>query len=694
VAQIPIRSLTIYKQGIGYFRRRGVIDDSTVSLVVPRDSLNDVLKSLDIIVHAGGPLQSVDYETPADKAQQLADLPIKLADRAALADLLVSLRGSAVSVQRGDSEPIEGRLIGVEASLPNLEQPSALVLQHDAELHVIPLPEVRTLALRDERAAQDVRFFLDVSRTEQARTTLTVRLAPGSHDLELNYNAPSPTWRVSYRLAGDGSGRARLVGWGLFDNTLDEDLENVELTLISGRPVSFTYELAETRVPTRPQVADDPTALEQAAGDRRTAEAISTLAHELRSPLTSIRGYADLLGHDVAGALSDDQRSFVNVIRDNAGRVLEQLTSLFELVRIRDRDTPALPGYLYRSGPLGDLKVSGSYFLPVQMGNAEQSSLTYRAPTPISARRGQAALVPIIDTEVVYEELCVYNGAKMSNHPLLVWRLRNTSGVALEQGPATLTAAGSYLGEGLVRFTGVDDDLQVPYALEFGVLVSEEREYPPRVLQRVVFNADERRAEVSWYHSTHMRYTLASNVRRDVAVLVEHRDPPRGAYFEMPTPADAREGHTRWSVMVPAGGRAELVVREREVRISYENVTTWRAEYVTELREAGGLHDADYERLQRLLAIAQEREDAEARQAGLEAELAQILDLQEQLRKNLGALGTSDREVALRNRLLDDLEASEERRHAIAAGRHELEQQSQEREAHQQAVIDELFRTA
>jgi signal transduction histidine kinase len=694
VAQIPIRSLTIYKQGIGYFRRRGVVDDSTVSLVVPRDSLNDVLKSLDIIVHAGGSLQSVDYETPADKAQQLADLPVKLADRASLADLLVSLRGSTVSVQRGDGEPIEGRIVGVEASLPNLEQPPTLVLQRETEVYIIPLPEVRGLTLRDERAAEDVRFFLDVSRTEQARTTLTVRLATGSHDLELNYNAPSPTWRVSYRLAGDGHGRARMVGWGLFDNTLDEDLENVELTLISGRPVSFTYELAETRVPARPQVADDPTALEQAAGDRRTAEAISTLAHELRSPLTSIRGYADLLGRDVAGALSDEQRSFVNVIRDNAGRLLEQLNSLFELVRIRDRDTPSLPGYLYRSGPLGDLKVSGSYFLPVQMGNAEQSSLTYRAPTPISVRRGQAALVPIIDTEVAYEELCVYSGAKMSNHPLLVWRLRNTSGVALEQGPATVTAAGSYLGEGLVRFTGVEDDLQVPYALEFGVLVGEEREYPPRALQRVVFNADERRAEVSWYHSTRTRYTLASNVRRDVNVLVEHRDPPRGEYCEMLAPADAREGHSRWSVMIPAGGRAELVVQEREIRISYENVTTWRAEYVAELREADGLNNADYERLQRLLAVAQEREVAQARQAGLEAELTQIVDLQEQLRKNLSALGASEREIALRNRLLDDLEASEERRHVIATARRELEEQEQGCEARQQAVLDELFPSA
>jgi hypothetical protein len=210
-------------------------------------------------------------------------------------------------------------------------------------------------------------------------------------------------------------------------------------------------------------------------------------------------------------------------------------------------------------------------------------------------------------------------------------------------------------------------------------------------LQRVVFNADERRAEVSWYHITRTRYTLASNVRRDIAVLIEDRDPQRGAYFEMPTPADAREGHTRWPVTVPAGERAELVVQEREVRTHYENVTTWGAEYVAELREAGGLDDVVYERLQRLLTIAHERELATAQRSALDIELAQLLDLQEQLRKNLGALGDSEREVELRNRLLDDLVASEERRRAITTVRRELEQQEQDRETRQQAVLGELF---
>ncbi len=64
----------------------------------------------------------------------------------------------------------------------------------------------------------------------------------------------------------------------------------------------------------------------------------------------------------------------------------------------------------------------------------------------------------------------------MPNHPLRVWRLRNTSDVALEQGPATLVRNGQYLVEGLMCFAGVIDDIQIPYAHEFGILVTENIE--------------------------------------------------------------------------------------------------------------------------------------------------------------------------------------------------------------------------
>jgi hypothetical protein len=407
-----------------------------------------------------------------------------------------------------------------------------------------------------------------------------------------------------------------------------------------------------------------------------------------------IRGTSDLLARGLAGTMNDDQRELITSVRNQATNLTNHLNSLFDLVRIRDDHAPISAGLLQQSGPLGDLKVSASYFLPMQGGNAEEQFLTYQAPVPVSVRRGQAALVPLIDAEVAYEELCVYNGAKMSNHPLRVWRLRNTSGVALEQGPVTVSDAGRYRGEGIVRFTGVGDELQIPFALEFGVLVREELEYLPRTLFRVLLNPSERRAEVSWYHATRTRYQLASNVRADATVLVERRDSPRGEYFESPTPAERQEGHTRWQLLVPAGSTTELLVQEREVRTSYEQVTNWRRETIEELRAAGGFADATYTRLTRLAALADEDAAAGEARSDLEEELSEIAGVQEQLRKNLGALGDSEREVALRDRLLDDLEASEERRRAIGADRRALDQQEAARERQREALLDELFAPA
>ena len=78
----------------------------------------------------------------------------------------------------------------------------------------------------------------------------------------VNYVAPSPTWRVSYRLvaesnSGGESGTALLQGWGLFDNRLEEDLENVRVTLVAGQPISFIYDLYNSRIPERLLVEDE-----------------------------------------------------------------------------------------------------------------------------------------------------------------------------------------------------------------------------------------------------------------------------------------------------------------------------------------------------------------------------------------------------------------------------------------------------
>src|SRR5687767_8622506 len=293
MSQLPIRKLTLYKQGIGYFEREGAFDGVGVSLIVPRENINDTLKSLHIVDQNNGQILGVDYETPSDKETVLNELSVKLSDRSSMVDLLQGLRGSRVTLRLESEQNVTGRLVGVETSLDPATNLATVLLQDDkmpTDIRVYPLSLLQGISLNDERAATDVSFLLDVSQTEQSRATVTIRLSEGNHDLHISFLAPSPTWRVSYQLVSDDSNQAHLIGWGIFDNGLDEDLENVSLTLISGRPISFEYDLYDSYIPTRPQVSDDPMAFQSLSNNPLVTESLATLSHEIRTPLTTIKG--------------------------------------------------------------------------------------------------------------------------------------------------------------------------------------------------------------------------------------------------------------------------------------------------------------------------------------------------------------------------------------------------------------------
>ncbi|MBN1177686.1 MAG: GAF domain-containing protein [Anaerolineae bacterium] len=71
----------------------------------------------------------------------------------------------------------------------------------------------------------------------------------------------------------------------------------------------------------------------RAANDAKT-EFVSFVSHELKQPMTSIKGYADLLTKGTAGELSDMQRSFLEVIRNNVGRMDMLVQGLLDISRI------------------------------------------------------------------------------------------------------------------------------------------------------------------------------------------------------------------------------------------------------------------------------------------------------------------------------------------------------------------------
>lgn len=71
----------------------------------------------------------------------------------------------------------------------------------------------------------------------------------------------------------------------------------------------------------------------QRANDAKT-EFVSFVSHELKQPMTSMRGYTDLLAKGAAGELNDMQHGFLETIRSNVMRMDALVSSLLDISRI------------------------------------------------------------------------------------------------------------------------------------------------------------------------------------------------------------------------------------------------------------------------------------------------------------------------------------------------------------------------
>jgi PAS domain S-box-containing protein len=68
--------------------------------------------------------------------------------------------------------------------------------------------------------------------------------------------------------------------------------------------------------------------------DRAKSDFVSTVSHEMRTPMTSIKGYADLMLLGAAGAMNENQKRFLGIIKANADRLTVLVNDLLDIGRI------------------------------------------------------------------------------------------------------------------------------------------------------------------------------------------------------------------------------------------------------------------------------------------------------------------------------------------------------------------------
>lgn len=68
--------------------------------------------------------------------------------------------------------------------------------------------------------------------------------------------------------------------------------------------------------------------------DRLKSEFVATVSHELRTPMTSIKGYVDILLMGAAGALSEQQTHFLQIVKSNTERLAVLVNDLLDISQI------------------------------------------------------------------------------------------------------------------------------------------------------------------------------------------------------------------------------------------------------------------------------------------------------------------------------------------------------------------------
>ena len=64
-------------------------------------------------------------------------------------------------------------------------------------------------------------------------------------------------------------------------------------------------------------------------------EFFATVSHELRSPLTSIRGAAELLREGIPGPRTDKQKRLADIVSGSSGRLLRLVNQILEMSRLQ-----------------------------------------------------------------------------------------------------------------------------------------------------------------------------------------------------------------------------------------------------------------------------------------------------------------------------------------------------------------------
>ncbi len=261
---LPVRKVILYKTGVGYFEHLGQVrGDQKIGIDFTSRQLNDVLQSLTVLDLNGGRIAGVNYNSEASLSQRLGMLRLPLEEKTDLSKFYAALRGARLEVRSGTTV-MEGRLLSVERKTrvsggTTLEVDLATLVSDPGEVRSVEITPGVSVRLAERDVTQEVGRYLSLlasMRQEDLRRMTITANGSGERQLFVSYISEVPIWKTTYRivLSSKGESEPLLQGWAIVDNTVGEDWNNVELSLVAGAPQSFIQQLSQPYYARRPVV--------------------------------------------------------------------------------------------------------------------------------------------------------------------------------------------------------------------------------------------------------------------------------------------------------------------------------------------------------------------------------------------------------------------------------------------------------
>jgi hypothetical protein len=192
-----------------------------------------------------------------------------------------------------------------------------------------------------------------------------------------------------------------------------------------------------------------------------------------------------------------------------------------------------------------------------------EDSYQYVITDKVTVPRQKAAMLSIFNQEVEGKRVSIFNAKVQEKHPLLGFRLKNTTGQPLMQGPMMVHESGRYAGDARLSDTQVNEERLLAYAVDLGMEVFAEPEiHSHKVLSQAIRKGIliTRQEQV-----TVKKYRVKNRSRQERTLVIEH--PVRSSIATVVSKEKpyetARDVH-RFEIKVAAGKTAVLEVAEQE----------------------------------------------------------------------------------------------------------------------------------